>query len=455
MPYSSDAPASFGQTTLYQKLLQVMSRRPALVALYGDSQTANNSVDGGYMSRSYYSNGFASEWRSQSKGKITMPVDYNRGVGGTTTHGIITKLFADFANLPVKPDIVVLNAGSNAGPENTWIDIAAAIKFLTEQGVIPFLIAPIPKVGQTPAERSSHIAQTRWLRGMQSGRKDLLTAAGLSLDNPFLVADASRYITDYTSTISDPLSGMLLDGLHYGPQAAFLIGREMNAEFSKLFGANFPQLRDLRDTFIAGTGGAPQVAPNGSLASPNLAIMQGTGGTVSSDVYPNATLTNNGLNTGLDYRRWSGNSMSTITLSKVAKLDPGMNGTRQRVDIAVSAAAASNPQGTDDYRFTFQVPTTGMVAGDFMCCEMELDIISSNRLRSVELSFGGGTDGKQCGANLTAIPHSKLLRTPVIQIQNPPTGIQGEIHVFVEGVAGAQASVCFDGLVAYKCGALG
>jgi len=447
----------FETTPNFRKLLTTVSNRQALVAAIGDSQTANCTYGAAsYTNRGYYANGYVSEARSLSGQRFIFPIEYNKGIGGQSTDQIIPRIATDILTLPTLPDICFVNAGSNPGTGNTWDALSFAIKSLTEAGIVPVLIAPVPKNNQTAAERSSHIAQIEWLRNLASGRKDLMAAAGLTGQNPFVVVNANAYITDYTSATSDPLTGMLQDGLHYSPLAAFQLGREAARVLAPvLFGPDVPFNTDLRDQYIAGTGGAVNKAPNGSLIAPELAIMLGTAGSVASDVFAGSTVTNNGLNTGLTYRRWSGNSTSAVTLSKVAKRDTNMNGTRQRIDISVTGPAATSPQGTDQYRFTTQAAAANLVAGDYCYVEAEVELISGVNVRSMELTLNGCTDGKQCGYNITTKPHVRILRSPPTLVPATPAALQAEFSVFTQDAAGSQASVAFDRMVVRKCSALG
>lgn len=436
-------------------------RRIVLGSAIGDSQTSQ-SVYGlaAPKSRGYYSNGYVGELRVHSGQRIQIPIEYVKGVGGQNTGQIIARITTDILTLDPKPQFCIVYTGTNAGT-NDLADYGTAIKTLSEAGILPVLLAIQGRSSPTNPVRQHQNDVNARLRSAALGNPAMLTLMGLGPQHAFVFVDPSRFMTDYGSATGEPVSGVLSDGLHFAAPGAFYVGRELANVLGPLYGLYpIPLGGDVNDAYVAGTLGDPSTAPYGNLLPSTLGVMYGTGGTVSADTSAGSTLTNNGLAASLGYRRWSGNSTGTVTLSKVAKADGIATGTRQQIDIAISALAGTAPQALDNYRFTATIPTGHLAINDYVCAECEVEILTApTRLRSIELTVdvnsGGAVDGKQSGTNLPAIAHKRILRTPPYKVD--ATGAKSVyIEIYMDAsAAGGAASIAIDRLQARKCGPLG
>jgi len=420
---------------------------------FGDSITAQaasgtNLIGVGYIS-----------WmRNFARQRINIPASYCKGVGGETLEQVVARMKTEIPNLPVKPDFCIVAAGTNAGSANIRTVFADAINWLNARNILPVIPAiPAFTIAPSAAGRRYQIDTNRWLRSIAEGHPAARDAAGIDKFAQMVFSNANRFITDYTSATGGCLPRMTADDLHPSPAGSYYQGRELAKAVLGYYGMfQIENDAELLDQYFAGTPGASPASPNGNLYLGTVGVMQGTGGTNVSSASAGLTFTNNGIATGLEFSRGTGNSTMSITFSKIPR-DDGSNGDRQGLELTSQVQAASSPAAYDRMRFKMQIAAGKLVAGDWYYAEIEYELFAgSANLMAIELAANAdndvGVDGKYSGGMMEQVAHRGYLRSSPTQYTGSST-VNSHIAFYTKGNAdGAKFKIALDKAKAVKCG---
>lgn len=383
---------------------------PALVgAALGDSITAQ--AGGANQSNN---NGYSTWAELLSLGTLSIPPGNLFGVGGNTLAQMLARV-GSITALAGQIDFCIVEGGANVGP--TYADMrtsaAGIINALLAVNILPVILAAMPSTSAPAASQQMRAAYNAWMNRVARNDPNARTPFGIPMGRRIVFVDPTRYMVDYTSSAGDPIAGRTQDGLHWSPTGCYYVGREI---VDVMTGAGLIQPNRPRSVTVGDAYDATN-SPNGNKAPGTVAVVQGSGGTVTASA---GMSTSGPLATGFNWRRWVGDATTVVTFSKDAKPDAS-TGERQRIQISV------NSTGTNYERYFLKLASSPAVGpGDKIVFEIDYELNAAptnciaitanlnNNLASSQTSTATPT-------NFPAIAHKGTLITPVYTV--PASGV--------------------------------
>lgn len=397
-----------------------VSRAP-LCVLFGDSRTADCTYDDATNVISTNNDWFTWGQAANAAGPVFEVV--NKGIGGNTTTQMLARIQTDVLDL--KPSHMTLWGGINdswasyAEVDATYARMVEMMELAHAAGVYVFLISET--TASTGVKPAPYQLQVQYFN-------DLLRAYAAS--HPGVEFwDFNAQIVDPLSTVGQPLTGLLRDGLHLGPKGASKLGKNVVAPRLARFGTRLTQLpSSIIDSRFYGPSAA------NVLTNP---LMTGTGGSKSAG------------HTGSLPDGWNSSGTPTATCAVTARAD----GYGNDMVLTITAASASS------FSVVNTISSSRFTPGATYVIEAALSIESNDDLYSVSLlgqffngattySYGHGNtvQGFAAGQNLEPMSGLVLRSRPFVA---PPAFTSTSLALTAR-FADAGSAVVRLGRVAYK-----
>lgn len=352
------------------------------VALLGDSITNNNNNNTDIHGVDNKNIGYFTWFNFLSNHPFYCPVGNNGtaatgnnfGVGGNTTAQCLARVPQVLA---VNPTWCFVLIGTNDLTDVTisYSTIISNLSQIYQQlgaaGIRVVALTIIPRSAwssltapQIAARRLVQMAVNTWIR-----KYNVNVAFPGSNMYPIIVCDPTLYMVDVTSSVGNPLLGMLdTDGLHPNPTGAYWMGYALTQTMASYIPIgtvwDYQDPADLYDVTNNPTG---NLLANG--------MMLGSGGTIVTGV------------TGVVADSWSsqrsGGTNITAVCSKLGTAIDGTAGSAQRVVASTTGAGVA-----EEFIYIHQDISTNFQAGDVVeaSCQIAVSSISVN-LVGVDLNL--------------------------------------------------------------------
>lgn len=415
-----DAPA-YSRAAADSKFAPI--RKPTII-LFGDSRTADcNYAD---ATNAYSTNMSWFDWgqMNNADGPV-FDVIRNAGIGGNTTTQMLARLKTDV--LDYAPSYMTLWGGTNDGWAAGKTDVDATFDRMVQimqtankAGIYVFLISETTCSTKGNAFQPLVQYYNERLRGFAAG-------------NPGVEFwDFNSVMIGPTSSVGNPNTLMVRDGLHLSAYGAATLGQQVVAKKLARFGTSLAQLPNS----IIDTMGNNSTVRN-IFSNP---LNQGTGGTLGS-----------GGHTGTLPDGWASSGTPTAAFSTPARAD----GIGNDVQAVITASGASS------LFLTYTGSTARITPGKKYVVEASLGIEAASNLFSLSLinqvfngattySYGHGIATQSAVSGDTLIPAPNLtLRSRVF---TAPTGFTytGLSLTFTARFAGAGSATVRLGRFAVK-----
>jgi len=409
---------------------------PYLGACIGDS-ISTGAVRSSPQSASTNTLSFATWATVLGKKTFEIPPENVFSVGGDSLAGMFARI-SSVTNLNPLPSFCIIEGGANTGPTYASMITSAAgiINALLAKGITPVFLSAMPSIGGNSPIRQSFNA---WLFEIANGNATLRTKYGVSAGK-VLFCDFTENFVDYTSATGDPLSTMVIDGLHWSAVGSFYAGKKIAETLEK---AGLTNPNPQKSVTVISVYNAT-TTPNGNMIAGTGSLMMGTAGAITASA--NMTVTGT-MPTGLWFQRDTGDGITNVTLSSVARTVG--NGNALRIQIA------KTNNGTIAYeRFAIKPSSNiNVVAGDIIVAEIEYTVNAApNGVCALALYNGTSEmDQSSIGDVYPKVAHSGKLRTPLYTV--PATGVTTMLPQFVIWLAplsGASIDVTIDRFIMYK-----
>lgn len=406
----------------------------AVVALLGDSITANNSTNTGGTSsmggRGYFS------WAHILSGKrLNFSLANNFGVSGDRLDQIALRT----ANvIGAAPDLVIVHGGTNdllAG--RTFAQMQSSmlndilVPLFNSSSVRNVIVIPIlPRTGLSTAQASLRAYFNRWLIELGLGRSDLVTA--LPAGRLPIVVPMSNLLEDMSN--GTPIGGasnlatsVTSDGLHPSLLGAYWMGFQLNAVISQIYPPRPSDALGFADIYDPVNNPAGNLLITGGV---NAGIMAGTGGTLttSSGLTPTGVVAN-----GLRIFRSAGTSVATMVGAKenprTDLANPAQTGERQRITVNVTGAGLANELYVLN-NVSATLTQSNFAAGDMVYAECKMQVLAgATNLQGFQLGVTDAGTVPQNGLDAPAFASTPVLpgvawtgtlRTPPITLGTSP-----------------------------------
>jgi lysophospholipase L1-like esterase len=260
-PYKAAQPLQ-GDVTDYTPALQT---GPIRAALFGDSITAANSVNGS-DAKTYRHSGYFTAYNALAKNRIYLPVVNNKGVGGDSTDVMVGRL-SDITALTF--DACFFMGGTN--------DISGGENFNTIRNEIDQILNHITiTLGKTAIVLTilprTHSADAVNRKQKLNDLNAFIMAAHGTREGRVISVNLYDSLDDGND---EPIVNATYDGLHPTPYGAMLMGQDISSRLAPYYG----------------DGGAVDFSSGNLLANGTLS---GTGGTGSGSIATGWTLSVSG-----------------------------------------------------------------------------------------------------------------------------------------------------------------